>query len=360
MQPGPGEPGASQPKPSPLADTRRFAAYERKSVIDCAVYVDGCRQPGNPAFDEALAEVRENGQGFCWLGLYEPNARLMTSVAKTFGLHELAVEDAVHARQRPKLERYDDQLVMVLRTVAYVAANDLSASSEIVETGEIMIFVGPDFVITVRHGAHGTLRGVRRALEARPTRLAQGPGAVLHAITDHVVDDYLSVIRRVEADVDHMEELVFTPGNQSIIASVYLLKREIVEMRRAVHPLGSPLHTLVTNTDLGIPKEIRRYFRDVADHHTQVTERIAEFDGALTALINAALAKVTNQQNDDMRRISAWVAIIVAPTLIAGIYGMNFDHMPELHWRYGYELALGLMAFIGIGLYLGFKRKDWI
>ena len=233
-------------------------------------------------------------------------------------------------------------------------------ANEVVETGEIMVMAGNEFVITVRHGDHTGLSGVRKQLEELPERLALGPTAVMHAVADHVVDTYVDVTAAVEYDVDALEENVFSPGRRIEIEPVYLLKREVMELRRAVDPLDAALRRLTSSEDKLIPKEVRRYFRDVQDHHTSVNERIASYDEVLTSLIDAALAKVGIQQNTDMRKISAWVAIASVPTMIAGIYGMNFDNIPELHWKYGYFVVLTLLATICVGLWRTFRRNHWL
>lgn len=322
------------------------------------MYVEGERLPGRFTHDTALAAARERG-GFVWLGLHDPDARQMAEIAATFRLHALAVEDAVQAHQRPKLERYDETLVVVMRTVAYME-HEIHSVNEIVETGELLIFLATDFVIAVRHGEHSALARVRQALEKDPKRLRLGPGAVLHAIADHVVDTYIEVVQSVEFDIDAMEEEIFTPRSTISVESIYQLKREVVELRRAVNPLAAPLDTLVKNADLPLDPEVRRYFRDVADHHTTVSERITDFDDSLSSLINAALAKITVQQNTDMRKISAWVAIAAVPTMIAGIYGMNFEHMPELKWTWGYPVVLLLITGICGTLLMLFRRNNWL
>jgi magnesium transporter len=329
-------------------------------VVDCAVYVDGRRLPGRWSHAEALAEVRRRHRGFVWIGLKDPDEVQINGVAETFELHELAVEDAVQGHQRPKLELYGNTLFMVLKTISYVENADPTTANEIVNTGELMCFLGREFVITVRRGPHSGLSAVRRALEASPERLEQGPDAVLHAIADYVVDSYLDVADRVEVDIDEMEERVFSTRSSVSAEQIYMMKHEITEMRRAVIPLGTPLRRLAEGQSELVNDEVRLYFRDVEDHVTTVAERINGYDELLTTLVNAALAKITLQQNTDMRKISAWVAILAVPTMIAGIYGMNFEHMPELHWRYGYGLVMLVIVLACGGLYRVFRRNRWL
>jgi magnesium transporter len=340
--------------------TGRVPIPPSRAVVDCAVYVDGKRLPGLRTFSHALNEVRTTGRGYVWVGLHSPDSGQMEGVAETFGLHELMVEDAVHAHQRPKLEQYDNTLFLVLKTVKYVAHETLQVANEVVETGEIMVMASNEFVITVRHGDHTGLSGVRKQLEELPERLALGPTAVMHAVADHVVDTYVDVTSAIEFDVDALEENIFSPGRHIEIEPVYLLKREVMELRRAVDPLDAALRRLTSSEDKLIPKEVRRYFRDVQDHHTSVNERIAGYDEVLTSLIDAALAKVGIQQNTDMRKITAWVAIASVPTMVAGIYGMNFDNIPELHWKYGYFMVLSVLAVVCVGLWRTFRRNNWL
>ena len=332
-----------------------------RAVVDCAVYVDGVRSPGTVSYTEALDQVRTSGKGFVWLGLHEPDALQMQNVGELFGLHELVIEDAIHAHQRPKLEVYDAIQFLVLRTVKYVEHESIDQASEVVETGEIMIFTGPDFVITVRHGDHTHLSGVRHKLEERPELLALGPMAALHAIADRVVDSYLAVATKMDTDVEAIENAIFQPSQRRVhIEPVYMLKREVLELRRAVSPLAMPLTALTSPDRPGVPTEIRRYLGDVADHLAMVIEQILEYDLVLSSLLDAATAKVGIQQNTDMRKISAWAAMAAAPTMIAGIYGMNFDHMPELHWRYGYFVVLAVMVMICALLWRTFRRHGWL
>ena len=329
-------------------------------VVDCAVYVGGVRLPGRWTHERALAEVRKRGDGFVWIGLHEPDDEQITGVAEAFGLHELAVEDAVHAHQRPKLERYDDTLFMVLKTVCYVGHAQPTTAHEVVETGEVMAFVGHDFVVTVRHGKHSGLRDVRHRLEDDPDQLALGPAAVLHAIADHVVDTYMEVTAAIEDDIDEMEAEVFTPRSTMDSEQIYVMKREVLELRRAVVPLGPPLRKLAEGYSSLVPHDVRSYFRDVDDHLLTVTERVGAFDELLTTLVNAMLAKITMRQNNDMRKITAYAAMISVPTMIAGIYGMNFDAMPELHWQFGYPLVLLTIVVICLGLFRVFRRNQWL
>ncbi len=334
------------------------------SIVDCAVYLDGVRLPGTFAPSAALAKVHEltatGQQAFVWIGLHEPDHQQMQTIADLFQLHPLAVEDAVHAHQRPKAERYDETLFLVLKTVNYIPHDTVALAREIVETGEIMVFVGRDFVVTVRHGDHTGLREVRKDLETQPEQLQLGPPAVMHAIADHVVDSYRWVTGAMEADVDAIEENTFSPTSKTDIEPIYLLKREVVELRRAVSPLTDDLEWLIKdNTDL-LAKEVRRQMRDVLDHQIIAAEEIAEYDEMLSSLVQAALAKVGMQQNQDMRKISAWAAMAAVPTAIAGIYGMNFENMPELGWQWGYPAVLLVMVTICFFLYRTFRRNHWL
>jgi magnesium transporter len=326
-------------------------------VVDCAVYVDGVRVDGRFTHDRALAEVRRRGEGFLWIGLHEPAEEQITGIAEVFGLHELAVEDAVHAHQRPKLERYDDMLFMVLKTVRYCGVEN---AQEVVETGEVMVFLGRDFVISVRHGDHSGLHDVRRRLEADPEQLALGPAAVLHAIADHVVDGYLAVTEAIEDDIDDLEREVFTPRAAPDSERIYAMKREVLELRRAVVPLGGPVRKLTEGYSALVPHDVRSYFRNVDDHLVTVTERIGSFNELLTSLVDAALAKITMQQNGDMRKITSWVAIVSVPTMVAGIYGMNFDEMPGLHSQLGFPTMLVLTFVACLLLFRVFHRNQWL
>lgn len=349
-------------------------AYERSKstpaaqvLVDCGVYVDGVRLPGAYTPVEALAKVREvrevdeTGQGaFAWIGVREPNEFQMKKVADVFGLHPLAAEAAFVAHQRPKLERYDESLFLVLKTVNYVPHDSVVLAREIVESGEIMVFVGGDFVVTVRHGEHSGLSEVRKRMEADPDHLRLGPYAVMHAIADYVVDQYLAVTNLMESDIDSIEEVAFTPGAKVDVEPIYLLKREVVELRRCISPLSIPFQRMQSEHKDLISKELRRYLRDVADHQAQAADQIASYDEMLTSLVQAALARVGMQQNTDMRKISAWAGIAAVPTLIAGIYGMNFEWMPVLHYQWGYPAVLTIMVGISLILYRNFRHREWL
>lgn len=335
-----------------------------EALVDCAVYVEGHRLPGKFTYAAALGKVQEvellGHDAFVWVGLREPDETQMQDVADVFGLHPLAVEDAVCAHQRPKLERYDDTVFLVLKTVNYVPHESVAMARQIVETGEIMVFVGKDFVVTVRHGEHGGLSEVRKRMDADPQQMRLGPYAVMHAIADDVVDHYLEVSSLIESDIDGIEEVAFAPGRKLDVEPVYLLKREVVELRRCVTPLSVAFHRIqVENKDL-ISKEVRRYLRDVADHHSEAADQIASYDDMLNSLIQAALARVGMQQNNDMRKISAWAGIVAVPTMIAGVYGMNFHFMPELNWAWGYPVVLALMVAICLLLYWQFRNRNWL
>jgi magnesium transporter len=353
---------AERPSTRPRPESRPRTTPSRPDgvgpVVDCAVYVDGRRQPPVEPH-EALREATVHG-GFVWLGLYAPTEDELGTIAGHYGLHPLAVEDAVYAHQRPKLERYDDGLFMVLTTARYVEHEELTASSEVVDTGEVMVFLGANYVITVRHGEHGGLTELRRSLESQPDLLRLGPSAVLYAVADQVVDAFVDVAAAVEEDVDELEASVFSPERTDDIGRLYQLKRELLALRRAVSPLEVPLQKLAERQTDFVPDAMRSYFRDVEDHAIRVRDQVAALDELLTSILQASLARTSQADNEDMRKISAWAGIIAVPTAIAGIYGMNFEHMPELHWRFGYPLVLLVIIGTCLLLYRGFKRNGWL
>ncbi len=307
-----------------------------------------------PDISAAIAAANQPND-FVWIGLHEPTQQEMDEVASKLDLHRLAVEDAVRAHQRPKLEPYDGGLLfMVVRTLWYVDAEDA------VETGEIAVFLGDRYVVTVRHGAGAELTVKRRDLERHHEVLGHGPYAVLYSVCDRVVDEYESVAAELQKDVDQIELSVFsgTRGNDS--ERIYTLKREVAEFRRAVAPLREPLTHLASGQVAGVPSAAQAFFRDVADHAVRVHEEVESLDSLLSSAHNAQLARISVQQNDDMRKISAWIAIAAVPTAVAGIYGMNFDHMPELRWTFGYPLVLLVMLGVCTTLFRLFKRSGWL
>ncbi|WP_405587179.1 magnesium and cobalt transport protein CorA [Streptomyces sp. NBC_01190] len=352
----------STPEPSVLSS----------AVVDCAVYRDGVRYGDDVGLREALRMVRagrggdqcDGSDGFVWIGLHEPTEQEFAGIAQEFGLHPLAVEDAIHAHQRPKLERYDDSLFTVFKTIRYVEHAELTATSEVVESGEVMVFTGRYFVITVRHGGHGSLRSLRHQLEDDPELLAKGPSAVLHAIADRVVDDYLAVSEAVQDDIDEVEIDVFSAtsgkGRGGDAGRIYQLKREVLEFKRAVSPLLRPMQMLGERPMRLIDPEIQKYFRDVSDHVARVHEQVTGFDDLLNSILQANLAQATVVQNEDMRKITAWAAILAVPTMITGVYGMNFDTMPELRWRFGYPAVLIAIVGICFAIHRGFRRNGWL
>ncbi|MFH8771959.1 magnesium and cobalt transport protein CorA [Streptomyces sp. NPDC017958] len=329
-------------------------------VVDCALYEHGRRRPGDLPLDEAMDTARTTPGAFVWIGLHAPTADQLQVVARAFGLHPLAVEDALNAHQRPKLERYDDTLFLVLRTAVYLEHDELTPTTDIIGTGEIMAFAGRDFIVVVRHDPSERLGGVRRRLEADPERLAHGPAAVLHAIADTVVDQYLDVLTALEADAEEVESDAFSPDVGHDVGRIYQLKRELVELKRTVAPLAQPLRDLAERRVPGVDRELAAYFRDVADHLAQATERVAVLTELTDNALSMALAQTSVQQNHDMRRISALAALIAIPVMIAGIYGMNFDHMPELRWLFGYPTMLIATAAIVSLVYVVFRKKHWL
>ena len=322
-------------------------------IVDSAVYEGGRRRDGDLPVHEAMEACREP-DCFTWIGLFEPTEDEFESIRAEFDLHPLAVEDAIHAHERPKLEVYDEMVFIVLKTARYVDP------TEVITLGEILVFLGRDYIITVRHGEASELGGVRRQLEDRPELLQHGPGAVLHAIVDRVVDDYAPAIAGLGEDVDQVEDQVFSESRSSVAERIYKLKREVLQFDHAVGPLVDPVDRLARGKYLLIHPEVRTYFRDVNDHLLRAHDQLEGYRDLLTSILQANMTQVGVRQNEDMRKISAYVAMAAVPTLIAGIYGMNFDHMPELGWSLGYPLALALMAAIVAFLFWRFKRAGWL
>ena len=337
------------------------------ALIDNAVYVDGHRA-GSPADLTDTYETMREHNGMAWIGLYRPSPEEVHSIAEEFSLHPLAVEDALSGHQRAKLERYGETLFVVLRPARYLDA------SEVVEFGELHIFVGKEFVVTIRHAESPSLATVRRRLEATPELLAMGPEAVLYAILDEVVDEYGPVIAGLENDIDEIEDQIFA-GDEAVSRRIYELSREVINFQRATRPLIGMVEALRRGSDkYEVDIELQRSLRDVLDHTLRIVERADSFRAILENALSLNATLVAQRQNDEVRRmtelslvqndevkkISSWAAILFAPTLIGSVYGMNFDVMPELHWTWGYPFAMLLMLGVGVGLYAAFKWKKWL
>jgi magnesium transporter len=322
-------------------------------IVDVATYRQGVRHPAGDWSDE-LAACRDAGEGFIWIGLKDPTHAELVHLSEELSLHALAIEDAVHGHQRPKVEQYEGSLFVVLKTLSY------SEATSDVETGEIMLFVGDQYVVTVRRGDLHPLGDIRQRLDASAAALKHGPAVVLHAVMDSVVDMYLAIDDELQRDLDEIEASVFAPAADTDATRIYALKREVLEVRRAVVPLLEPAERLVQQEMPHIPASARPFFRDVVDHLLRTVDHVESYDRLLTDVLSAHLAQVSVRQNEDMRKISAWVAIAAVPTVIAAVYGMNFSFMPELGWRYGYFGVLAVMGGACASLYVLFKRSGWL
>jgi magnesium transporter len=323
-------------------------------IVDCAQYSGGVRQDTGPLDVETAAARARSGEGFVWLGLHEPSVGELEQVGRAFGLHELALEDASNKHQRPKLEDYDGSYFVVLKTAHY------DDEREEVDFGEINLFLGRGYVIAVRHGRGSALAPARGRLEARPDLVAVGPAAAAWAILDKVVDDYEPVTAGIENDISEVENEVFATRDVDATERIYFLRREVIEFHRAVQPLIGPLESLEGGRVVELDEQIRRYFRDVADHARRVDEQLQDQRELLTGVLDSNLALISLRQNEVVRVISAWAAIIAVPTFMASVYGMNFEHMPELHSELGYPLALLVMAVVVVAMYRFFKRIRWL
>ncbi|MEO3939531.1 magnesium and cobalt transport protein CorA [Paenarthrobacter nicotinovorans] len=337
------------------------------TMVDNAVYVHGRRTASPGSLDETYAVMR-NQSGMAWIGLYRPDPFEVHSLAAEFDLHQLAVEDALQGHQRAKLERYGETLFAVLRPARYL--DDV----EKVEFGELHVFVGADFAVTIRHAESPNLARVRRRLETESGLLALGPQAILYAILDEVVDQYEPVLSGLQNDIDEIENELFG-SNPDVTRRIYELSREVIEFQRATHPLRGMLEALLRGSDkYAMDLELQRRLRDVLDHVLLLIERVDGFRALLQNALTVNTALVGQQQNEEMRlltesslaqneevkKISSWAAILFAPTLVGTVYGMNFTNMPELEWAWGYPFALGLMLLLGVILYLSFKSRRWL
>ncbi len=324
-----------------------------KGVIACAAYADG-RRVGDVAIPD-ISEVVAQPDRFVWIGLHEPGTELLREIQREFGLHDLAIEDALKAHQRPKLERYGDSLFVVLRTA------HVDAAAAGVELGETHVFIGPRYVISVRHGASAPLAEVRARCEATPTLLAKGPGFVLYALMDFVVDQFFPLVDALEDKLEALEDLIFhAPFSRETTERIYRLKRDLLEVKRAVSPLVDICNRLMRADVELIHEDTRVYFRDVYDHAIRLNEMVDTLRELLTTALEANLSLISVAQNEAMKRLAGWAAIVAVPTMIAGVYGMNFKFMPELDWSFGYPLAVGAMLGACAYLYYRFKRSGWL
>jgi magnesium transporter len=324
------------------------------AVVDCAVYQGGRRKPGAVHYASAH---RRRGE-FLWLGLHEPDLVTMRTVAETFGLHELIVEQTTEGGHRPLVETIGNVTRLVLRTARYVEHDTLTATSEVVDTGDVTLLIGPWFVITVRHGAPGALWPVRQELQKRPELLRAGPWAVAYAVANRLVDDYLDVSTEIEHDLERLEEETFATRRSADMAHFYQLKREMVELKRAVLPLQEPLTRVLELT--AVPPSLRPYFEDVRGHLARAADRVAGFDDLLNSVLQARLTQVTIEQNNDMRMIAAWAGIAAVATVGTGIYGMNFTNMPGIDSQYGFSATIVIVVLVCSGLFWRFKRAGWL
>ncbi|MET0422279.1 MAG: magnesium and cobalt transport protein CorA [Actinoplanes sp.] len=344
------------PRSAPGAPTPR--RHNPDAVVDCAVYTAGERRQGRLHWSEAARLARRQRGSCLWLGLHDPDRVIMSQIADTFGLHELIVDQTTTDGHRPALETIGEVTRLVLRTARYVEHDELTATSEVVDTGDVTLLIGPWFVISVRHGVAGALWKVRQDLEKRPAVLRQGPWAVAYAITSRMVDEYLDVAAAVERDLERLEEETFATQRTPEIAHFYQLKREMVEFKRAVLPLQDPLARLLEVT--APPPGLRPYFVDVRDRLARAVDRVAGYDDLLNSILQARLAQVSLDQNNDMRMIAAWAAIAAVPTVIAGIYGMNFTVIPGLGSRYGFAVTIVVIVFLCSGLFWRLKKAGWL
>jgi magnesium transporter len=322
-------------------------------IVDYALYQNGIRytQPSNLA--ELIQKAKSNG-GFVWLGLAEPTENEFNKIIADFKFHPLAIEDAITAHQRPKFEEYPGVQALVLKTAFY------EEKGSQISTGEIFCFIGEHFIVVVRHGNGAPLVNTRHHLEANAEQLAKGPYAVVHAILDHVIDCYIDISIELEADVLQVEHKVFGDTRESASQEIYLLKREVIEFRHAIDPLLSPLQQISSIGIRNVPAELTPFFRDTLDHLSRASDAAAGLDALLTSALQAEIAQVQIQQNSDMRKITSYVALASVPTMIAGIYGMNFDTMPELRWEFGYPVVLGSLVVITVILHRKFKKSGWL
>jgi magnesium transporter len=323
-----------------------------QGIVACAAYRDGQRV-GNVEIED-ISEVLKDPDQFIWVGLHEPTAALLARIQEEFGLHTLAVEDAHRAHQRPKIETYGDSLFVVLQTAQ-------TNERRQIEFGETHFFLGSNFLVTVRHGSSLAYTDVRARAESTPALLRKGPGFALYAVMDAIVDQYFPVIAALEHDLDDIEELIFAEqSSRATTAQIYRLKRELLKIKRAVSPLIDISNRLVRFDLHLIAEDTRPYFRDVYDHVIRINEMVDTARELLTTALEANFSLISIAQNEIAKRFTGWAAILAIPTMVAGIYGMNFDFMPELSWQWGYPLVLGMTFGLSGYLFFRFRRAGWL
>ena len=322
-------------------------------IVDSALYQNGIRVHSPSDISDSVDIARSDG-GFVWLGLSSPTQDEFDHVVGELNFHPLAVEDAIHAQQRPKIEEYEGLTFFTLKTVFYNETNSA------ISTGELICFIEKEFIVIVRHGGGTPLASVRQEIETKPDFLTLGPFAVLHAVVDRVIDGYTTIANELENAVINLETKVFGGKRQTFSQEIYFLKREIIEYRHAIEPLIIPLQKLVSETYISVPNALKPFFQDTLDHLMRACEHASGMDSLLTSALQADLTHVQMRQNEDVRKISAWVALAAAPTMIAGIYGMNFKHMPELNFRFGYPIVLGGIFLLSSILFYKFRKADWL
>lgn len=322
-------------------------------IVDAALYQNGHRVDG-PSDISDLVDIARRDGGFVWLGLSEPTKTEFDMVVGELNFHPLAVEDAINAKQRPKIEDYEGLTFFVLKTVFF------DKSEQEITTGELLCFIADHFIVIVRHGEGSPLATVRHDLEQRPELLKLGPYSVLHAVADRVIDGYTSIGASLEQEVVAVENKVFNGKRQTFSQEIYFLKREIIEFKHSIEPLLVPINKISNGFVSSVPEGIKPFFRDTSDHLIQAIEQASGLDSLITSVLQADLAHIQVQQNIDVRRISSWVALASGPTMLAGIYGMNFHHMPELSTKYGYYVVLGVMVALTGFLYRTFKKSKWL
>ncbi|PQA31115.1 magnesium/cobalt transporter CorA [Amnimonas aquatica] len=323
------------------------------AIINSVAYDRSGKRIARVEPEQAREFLAANPEAFLWLGLHEPDADMLALLQSQFDLHELAIEDALCAHQRPKIEAYGDTRFIVVHTA--------EREGNRIVFGETHLFLGPNFLITIRHGPSHTYASMRQRVEARPKQLSHGPSYPLYAVIDFIVDNYVPIVEDFKQTLQQLESDIFLPQyKRGTIKRLYQLKRELITLRLASSPLQDIAQELSHGMDKLVHKSTQPYFRDIADHCTRINEAIDALNELLTAAIQVNLSLVTVKQNEVVKKLAGWAALLALPTLVTSIYGMNFVHMPELQWQYGYPLVLGLTALACLRLHKTLKRAGWM